>query len=184
MSLGERKTHRTSLQLTRLPLDASLSSKIGVTCETTISATTPLSISTVDDGPSETGTLQIESATSPIMAVDYIGLATPTSVDTLVSPVPPGDLHTMLRQTPLFMSSPPALIDQIAARVRLRHFQSGDSIITEGEQAKAMFIVMKGTVTVCSADGEIEFAELQRGNFFGGRRPHRVCFGNIPLNAL
>ncbi|KAJ3300093.1 hypothetical protein HK104_004562 [Borealophlyctis nickersoniae] len=48
-----------------------------------------------------------------------------------------------------------------------RHYNAGDVVIKEGDPAKAMFFVVKGTVKVISADGEINFAELNPGNFFG-----------------
>jgi hypothetical protein len=86
-----------------------------------------------------------------------------------ISPIQPGEFHALLKQIPIFSSAPPVFIDQVVSHVHLRQFAAGDRIIREGEIAKAMFIIVKGSVTVCSADGECEFAELQPGNFFGGK---------------
>ena len=52
--------------------------------------------------------------------------------------------------------------------MHLRVCQPGDYIVREGEIGKAMFLVVKGVVTVSSKDGESIFADLGHGNFFGG----------------
>ncbi|KAI8813706.1 hypothetical protein BJ742DRAFT_672450 [Cladochytrium replicatum] len=55
----------------------------------------------------------------------------------------------------------------ICGSMSLRHYQPGDVVVREGDMARAMFFVVKGTVTVISGDGEITFAELSAGSFFG-----------------
>ncbi len=46
-----------------------------------------------------------------------------------------------------------------------RTFQQGDIIIQQGQKAKAMFFLLKGTVDVVSDDNEIIFASLDPPTF-------------------
>ena len=56
-------------------------------------------------------------------------------------------------------------LSDVAKVMHLRHCNAGDVVIKEGDAAKAMFFVVKGTVKVISEDGEINYAELGPGNF-------------------
>ncbi|KAJ3027550.1 hypothetical protein HDV00_011030 [Rhizophlyctis rosea] len=60
-----------------------------------------------------------------------------------------------------------AFLTDVAKVMHLRHMNAGDVILKEGDAAKAMFFVVKGCVKVISEDGEINYAELGPGNFFG-----------------
>lgn len=78
------------------------------------------------------------------------------------------DYSTYFRNHPLFATATESFINQLCSLIHLRYQQPGDIIIQEGELGRAMFFVVKGVVTVCSADGERFFAELEVGKFFGG----------------
>jgi signal-transduction protein with cAMP-binding, CBS, and nucleotidyltransferase domain len=56
-------------------------------------------------------------------------------------------------------------MQDVAARLHVRHFAAGDSIIRYGDPAKAMFFIIRGSVTVVSSDGEITFANLSQPSF-------------------
>lgn len=90
----------------------------------------------------------------------------------------PPDIQQLLRTLPFFTRARAASISdvdvaigteeflgELATAMHIRHFAAGDVIIKEGEVAKAMFFVVKGTVKVISEDGEINFAELNPGSF-------------------
>jgi F-box/leucine-rich repeat protein 7 len=51
--------------------------------------------------------------------------------------------------------------------MHLRTYTPRDVIIVEGEPAKAMFFLLRGSVDVCSADFERIYATLPRGSCFG-----------------
>lgn len=53
------------------------------------------------------------------------------------------------------------------AKMRSRMVEKGDEICREGEDAKAMYWVIRGSVAVVSRDAESQFAELRAGQFFG-----------------
>lgn len=99
------------------------------------------------------------------------------------SSVPPSplvqsiDMVQLLRQNSLFNSIGAAtqdgggesskFVEELARTMHLRHYQIGDLVIREGDIGKAMFLVMRGWVTVSSKDGEMIFADLGPGKFFG-----------------
>lgn len=51
--------------------------------------------------------------------------------------------------------------------MHLRSYSPRDVIIVEGEPAKAMFFLLRGSVDVCSADFERIYATLPKGSCFG-----------------
>ncbi|KAI8808956.1 cyclic nucleotide-binding-like protein [Cladochytrium replicatum] len=79
------------------------------------------------------------------------------------------ELVTVIRAHPLFakVQGNDDFFRDICSSMSLRHYQPGDVVVREGDMARAMFFVVKGTVTVISGDGEITFAELSAGSFFG-----------------
>ncbi|KAJ3153765.1 anaphase-promoting complex subunit Hcn1 [Geranomyces michiganensis] len=89
----------------------------------------------------------------------------------------PPDLQHILRNLPFFRpigdaTAPriPGLDDflaDISNVMHIRHYSPGDVVIQEGERARAMFFLIKGIVKVISDDGEINFAELRTGSYFG-----------------
>jgi hypothetical protein len=79
------------------------------------------------------------------------------------------DLAMFLRHHSLFSQASTEFIDTLVKKMHLRPSQPGDYIIREGELGRAMFLVVKGFVTVSSKDGESIFADLGPGSFFGGK---------------
>ncbi|KAI8822849.1 uncharacterized protein EV422DRAFT_381018 [Fimicolochytrium jonesii] len=90
----------------------------------------------------------------------------------------PHNLQQILRNLPFFprdainaevVSS--GILDEFLTElsnvVHVRSFCAGDVITQEGEKARAMFFLIKGIVKVISEDGEINFAELRPGSYFG-----------------
>ncbi|KAI8613904.1 hypothetical protein BC830DRAFT_1169869 [Chytriomyces sp. MP71] len=55
----------------------------------------------------------------------------------------------------------------LAKDIRLRSFSPGDTILQEGEPAKCVFFIFRGTVEVVSADGELVLSVLEAGAYFG-----------------
>ncbi|KAJ3063959.1 hypothetical protein HDU98_000288 [Podochytrium sp. JEL0797] len=86
-------------------------------------------------------------------------------------------VHSLLRQIPLFQSVLHANIhlanqeeiffEELAKDIHLRTFMPGDVIIQEGEPAKCVFFIFRGSVEVVSADGELVLSALDAGSYFG-----------------
>ncbi|KAI9317606.1 hypothetical protein BX666DRAFT_1645420 [Dichotomocladium elegans] len=80
----------------------------------------------------------------------------------------PSDLLESLSHHSLFQRSKNgAFLAEIACNMSLRTYNPRDVIIVKGEQAKAMFFLLRGRVEVCSADFEQIYATLDRGTCFG-----------------
>lgn len=79
----------------------------------------------------------------------------------------PLDLLERLRSFPLFQSAPDSFLTAIAKHLRPQTHSPRDYIITEGDEAKSMYWLVRGVVVVTSRDGESTFAELKAGAFFG-----------------
>ena len=79
----------------------------------------------------------------------------------------PLDLLDRLRSFPLFMSAPEEFLSAVATHLRPQLHTARDYILTEGENAKAMYWLVRGVVAVTSRDGESTYAELKPGAFFG-----------------
>ncbi|KAI9659133.1 MAG: hypothetical protein M1821_002093 [Bathelium mastoideum] len=79
----------------------------------------------------------------------------------------PLDLLDRLRSFPLFQSAPDSFLAAVATHLRPQLHQAQDYILTEGDDAKAMYWLVRGSVRVTSRDGESTFAELKPGAFFG-----------------
>jgi CRP-like cAMP-binding protein len=56
-------------------------------------------------------------------------------------------------------------IEELCKAVTVRTNSPGDIIIKQGDLAKAMFFIVKGTLMVISDDGEINFGELGAGSY-------------------
>ncbi|KAI9245637.1 hypothetical protein BY458DRAFT_528611 [Sporodiniella umbellata] len=81
--------------------------------------------------------------------------------------VPP-DLLQSLRQHALFQrTNNEEFLQQLVCSMHLRTYSPRDVIIVEGESAKAMFFLLRGSVDVCSADFERIYANLPQGSCFG-----------------
>jgi len=65
------------------------------------------------------------------------------------------------------MSAPEDFLVAIGIRLRPQVHSAQDHILTEGDEAKAMYWLVRGIVAVTSRDGEAVYAELKPGAFFG-----------------
>ncbi|KAL8771498.1 MAG: hypothetical protein Q9194_004878 [Teloschistes cf. exilis] len=79
----------------------------------------------------------------------------------------PLDMLDRLRNFPLFLSAPESFLAAIGKHLRPQLHAAHDYILTEGDDAKAMYWLMSGAVAVTSRDGESTYAELKPGAFFG-----------------
>lgn len=79
----------------------------------------------------------------------------------------PLDVLGRLRSFPLFLTAPEEFLSAVATHLRLQLHLPRDYILTEGDEAKAMYWLVRGAVAVTSRDGESTYAELRPGAFFG-----------------
>ena len=79
----------------------------------------------------------------------------------------PLDMLDRIRSFPLFQSAPETFLAAIGAHLRPQSHAPHDYILTEGDEAKAMYWLFRGAVAVTSRDGESTYAELKPGAFFG-----------------
>ena len=79
----------------------------------------------------------------------------------------PLDLVDRIRSFPLFLSAPASFLAAIGKHMRPQVHSPHDHILTEGDDAKAMYWLVRGAVAVTSRDGEATYAELRPGAFFG-----------------
>ena len=84
----------------------------------------------------------------------------------------------LLRKTPLFRAMTDEQLDKILAQCKKRHFESGDVVLSEGEEGDEMYIVHQGQVEISKAihvqipgRGEVSFEKqlvvLGEGTYFG-----------------
>jgi F-box/leucine-rich repeat protein 7 len=79
----------------------------------------------------------------------------------------PLELIDRLRSFPLFQSAPDSFLAAIGSHLRPQLHSAHDYILTEGDEAKAMYWLVRGSLRVTSRDGESTYAELKPGAFFG-----------------
>lgn len=79
----------------------------------------------------------------------------------------PLDLIDRIRNFPLFQSTPDSFLAEVGLHLRPQLHAANDYIVTEGDEAKAMYWLVRGAVSVTSRDGESVHAELKPGAFFG-----------------
>jgi F-box and leucine-rich repeat protein 7 len=79
----------------------------------------------------------------------------------------PLELLDRLKAVPLFQSAPESFLLDIGKSLRPNVHQPSQEIIREGDDAKAMYWLVRGAVRVTSRDGESTYAELKPGAFFG-----------------
>ncbi|KAM5443494.1 hypothetical protein MferCBS31731_001267 [Microsporum ferrugineum] len=79
----------------------------------------------------------------------------------------PLDIIDRIRSFPLFQSTPESFLAEIGLHLRPQINSANDYILTEGDDAKAMYWLVRGAVAVTSRDGESTYAELKPGAFFG-----------------
>ncbi|KAJ4287887.1 hypothetical protein N0V88_007506 [Collariella sp. IMI 366227] len=91
----------------------------------------------------------------------------PSPLTASIIPDMPLDLVDRIRSFPLFLSAPDDFLAAIGAHLRPQIHSANDHILTEGDEAKAMYWLVRGVVAVTSRDGEAVYAELKPGAFFG-----------------
>ncbi|KAA8647311.1 hypothetical protein EYZ11_009802 [Aspergillus tanneri] len=79
----------------------------------------------------------------------------------------PLDLVDRLRSFPLFQATPESFLFDVGQHLRPQLHSANDYILTEGDDAKAIYWLVRGAVSVTSRDGESIYAELESGAFFG-----------------
>jgi F-box/leucine-rich repeat protein 7 len=79
----------------------------------------------------------------------------------------PLDLIDRIRSFPLFQTASRSFLAEIGLLLRPQMHAPNDYILTEGDDAKAMYWLVRGAVAVTSRDGESTYAELKPGAFFG-----------------
>ncbi|KAI5813690.1 hypothetical protein BZA77DRAFT_116054 [Pyronema omphalodes] len=113
--------------------------------------------------PNRVNTIEIlhsfESSANPARPIRPSPLTTQNGV--------PLDLLDRLRSFPLFLSAPEAFLNAVATHLRPQLHSPRDYILTEGDDSKAMYWLVRGAVAVTSRDGESTYAELRPGAFFG-----------------
>ena len=77
------------------------------------------------------------------------------------------DLLDRIRAFPLFLSAPEDFLVEIGAHLKPQIVTPNEHILTEGDDARAMYWLVRGVVAVTSRDGEAVYAELKAGAFFG-----------------
>ena len=91
----------------------------------------------------------------------------PSPLTASTIPDMPLDLVDRIRSFPLFLSAPDTFLAAIGKHLRPQVHAAHDHILTEGDDAKAMYWLVRGAVAVASRDGEATYAELKPGAFFG-----------------
>lgn len=91
----------------------------------------------------------------------------PSPLTASTIPDMPLDLVDRIRSFPLFMSAPEDFLNAIVARLKPQVHLAHEQILAEGDEAKAMYWLVRGVVAVTSRDGEAVYAELKPGAFFG-----------------
>lgn len=79
----------------------------------------------------------------------------------------PLELVDRLRSFPLFQATPEAFLIEVGQHLRPQLHAPNDYILTEGDDARAIYWLVRGAVSVTSRDGESIYAELKPGAFFG-----------------
>lgn len=74
-----------------------------------------------------------------------------------------------LRKTEFFADLTPRTLAELANNIAVRRFESGDRIVTEGEEGHEFFMITEGKVNISKADdgGEKSITQLDAGSYFG-----------------
>lgn len=91
----------------------------------------------------------------------------PSPLTASTIPDMPLDLVDRIRSFPLFLSAPEEFLNAIVARLKPVVCLAHEQILAEGDEARAMYWLVRGVVAVTSRDGEAVYAELKPGAFFG-----------------
>ncbi|KNE69573.1 hypothetical protein AMAG_19997 [Allomyces macrogynus ATCC 38327] len=80
------------------------------------------------------------------------------------------DLEAALHAHPLFAGledDAPGFFGTLLSLVSVRYAAAGDWIVRVGEEGRALFLVLRGSVIVTGKDGETVYSTLGPGSFFG-----------------
>ncbi|KAI8624193.1 RNI-like protein [Xylariaceae sp. FL1651] len=91
----------------------------------------------------------------------------PSPLTASTFPDMPLDLVDRMRSFPLFTAASDDFLIAIGKYLRPQVHSAHDLVLTEGDEAKAMYWLVRGVVAVTSRDGEAIYAELKPGSFFG-----------------
>ncbi|KAI2641027.1 hypothetical protein GGS21DRAFT_537536 [Xylaria nigripes] len=91
----------------------------------------------------------------------------PSPLTASTFPDMPLDVVDRMRSFPLFMSASDDFLIAIGKYLRPQVHSAHDLVLTEGDEAKSMYWLVRGVVAVTSRDGEAIYAELKPGSFFG-----------------
>ncbi|KAI5923932.1 hypothetical protein F4810DRAFT_700879 [Camillea tinctor] len=91
----------------------------------------------------------------------------PSPLTASTIPDMPLDMVDRMRSFPLFKSASEEFLVAIGRHLRPQIHAAHDHVLTEGDEAKAMYWLVRGVVAVTSRDGEAVYAELKPGSFFG-----------------
>ncbi|KAH8174613.1 cyclic nucleotide-binding domain-containing protein [Sarocladium implicatum] len=118
-----------------------------------------------------TGQLTPKDSLSLIRSFDDASLSSrpirPSPLTTSTIKDMPLDLLDRIRTFPLFLSAPEDFLVEIGAHLKPQIVTPNEHILTEGDDARAMYWLVRGVVAVTSRDGETVYAELKAGAFFG-----------------
>ncbi|CAN6646202.1 hypothetical protein TRVA0_021S01794 [Trichomonascus vanleenenianus] len=84
-----------------------------------------------------------------------------------IAPNVPPKILDFIRECSLFKSAPESFLLAIASKLKQLTISPQEYISVEGQEAKAMYWLVKGTVGITSRDGESLYAELTPGAYFG-----------------
>jgi CRP/FNR family transcriptional regulator, cyclic AMP receptor protein len=80
------------------------------------------------------------------------------------------DLKAFLLDTPFFGGLPDASLDLLVSMLVERHFETGATVVTEGEPGRSLFVVHAGELVVSKlleSGRVIQMSRLAPGDFFG-----------------
>ena len=82
-------------------------------------------------------------------------------------PGAPPELQSLLQTLPFFSGAEQSdeFIQEISKLLHIRKYSPGDVVINQGETARSMFLIIKGSLKVTSENGEIDVADLAPGTF-------------------
>ena len=75
--------------------------------------------------------------------------------------------YETLMKVNIFKDSEPGFINSLVLKLRAEVFSPNNYIFRKGEIGNEMFFINRGTVEVCSEDGNIIYAVLSEGSYFG-----------------
>lgn len=77
------------------------------------------------------------------------------------------ELLTQLKMIPLFRSLAVSKLESIVSKIRIEHFNNGETIITQGEEGNKLYIIKRGKVNIF-INGNI-IRTLNESEYFGDR---------------